>query len=514
MTQRTRLRPSGRTRAARYRSGKALRKKLPRSAQGRWKPPKNRPGVVDLIEESNRGRVKALLPIRMARMASSSFGFLRGAAANMACDLSTTPVTGLRVQLGGDAHVGNFGVFATPERDLVFDENDFDETLGGPWEFDLKRLATSLVLVGREGRFERRTVRRAVLEAVAAYRTEVHALAQMRYLDAWYVHLDLSEVARVLERQSERLLARETVRARGRTGFHAFPKLTDREKGAVRIRETPPFVEHYRSHPEEEAVRSLFSSYRSELPQDRRALFDRYRLVDVAENVVGVGSVGTRCSIGLFMGDDDLLDPLFLQAKEAVASVHERYLGPSPYRQHGERVVVGQRMIQEASDIFLGASAFGDRTYYVRQLRDMKIASDVMTLAPRSLLGQAQLCGAALGRAHARTGDAAALAGYLGEGEAIDRAVLEFAESVRPSDGGGSCRVPPGDPEGSPSRSRAPGLNRRVAPSPRNLRTAQTAPKAVFPTRRDLYVLDGGSQIAGSGRGVRAPWSGGADIRQ
>jgi uncharacterized protein (DUF2252 family) len=429
LTQRTLPRSTRRSRAARYRSGKALRKKLPRSSQGIWKPPKDRPGVVELIEEVNRGRVKALVPIRMSRMASSPFGFLRGAAAHMACDLSTTPVTGLRVQLGGDAHVGNFGVFATPERDLVFDENDFDETLEGPWEYDLKRLTTSLVLVGRQGRFDRRTVRRAVLGAVAAYRNEVHALAKMRYLDAWYVHLDLSEVARVLERESERLLAREAVEARERTGFHAYPKLTEREEGKVRIREARPFVVHYGSRSEEEAVRSVFRSYRSELPQDRRALFDRYHLVDVAQKVVGVGSVGTRCSVGLFLGDDDLLDPLFLQAKEAVASVHERYLGPSPYRQHGERVVVGQRMIQEASDIFLGAGAVGDRTFYVRQLRDMKVASDVMTLGPRSFLGQAQLCGAALGRAHARTGDAAAIAGYLGASEALDRAVLEFAES-------------------------------------------------------------------------------------
>jgi uncharacterized protein (DUF2252 family) len=377
----------------------------------------------------DRGKVRELLPIRYARMAASPFGFLRGAAGVMARDLAGTRSTGLRVQLVGDAHVGNFGLFATPERDQVFDANDFDETIAGPWEWDLKRLAASLLLVGRGNGLSRRSAREAGRTAARAYRTRLQALARMRYLDAWYSHLDLAEASREVGPQGLRLFRMELPVARQRTGFHAFPRLARVAGGRARIRDVAPLLHHFARPGDEAVVREAFRRYRSTLPVERCALLDRYRLVDVAQKVVGVGSVGMRCAIGLFLADTDVTEPLFLQVKEAVASVHEPYVGRSPYRSHAERVVVGQRLIQEASDIFLGWGRSDARDFYVRQLRDMKFASDLTTLGPKQLLGQAELCGAALARAHARTGDAAAIAGYLGQGEAFDQAIALFAEA-------------------------------------------------------------------------------------
>jgi uncharacterized protein (DUF2252 family) len=400
-----------------------------RSTQAVWDPPHDRTDPVDLLVTGNRGKVRELLPIRYARMAASPFGFLRGAAGIMAKDLADTPCTGLRVQLVGDAHVGNFGLFATPERDQVFDANDFDETIAGPWEWDLKRLATSLVLVGRGNQLPRGVVRDAGRTAARAYRTHLQALARMRYLDTWYSHLDLAEASHEVGPRGLRLLQKELPAARQRTGYHAFPRLVRVAGGRARIRDASPLLRHFPRPGDEAIVREAFRRYRSTLPAERCALFDRYRLVDVAQKVVGVGSVGMRCAIGLFLADPDVTDPLFLQVKEAVASVHEPFVGRSPYRNHAERVVVGQRLIQEASDIFLGWGPSGSRDFYVRQLRDMKFASDLTTLGPRQLLGQAELCGTALARAHARTGDAAAIAGYLGQGEAFDQAITRFAEA-------------------------------------------------------------------------------------
>ena len=418
----------GRSRAERYRAGRELRRQVRRSAQADWSPARDRADPIDLLRAADGGRVPALLPIRYARMASSPFAFLRGAAVVMARDLSTTRTTGLAVQLVGDAHPGNFGLFATPERDQVFDANDFDETTPGPWEWDVKRLASGLVLVARANRLSGKLGRAAARAAARAYRHRLEALAGMRYLDAWYAHLDLAGAAQEVGAIARRWLRRELPVARLRTGFHAFPRLARRTGAHVRIRDDPPLLRHFDRSGDEAAAREVFRSYRENLADDRRVLLDRYRLVDVAQKVVGVGSVGTRCSIGLFLADPDLEEPLFLQVKEARASVYERYLGRSPYRSHAERVVVGQRLVQEASDLFLGWGRAGPHDFYVRQLRDMKFASDLSSLGPRALLGLAELCGASLARAHARTGDAAAIAGYLGRGEGFDEAMVRFGE--------------------------------------------------------------------------------------
>jgi len=422
------LRRGSQDRAARFRAGRELRRRLRRSAQAAWGAPADRPDPVELLARGDRNRIPELLPIRYGRMLASPFGFLRGAARIMARDLAGLPVTGLNVQLVGDAHLANFGLFATPERDRVFDANDFDETTEGPWEWDLKRLGTSLVLVGRQNEFPAWVGREAVETAVRAYRSRVRAYARMAYLDVWYAHLDLAEASREVGRKAVRFLEAGLPRARERTSFHAFPKLATVRGHRARIRDAPPLIRHYASGASEAIVRNAFARYRAMLPVERQRLFDRYTLADVAQKVVGVGSVGTRCAIGLFLGDDDLLEPLFLQVKEADPSAYEPFLGLSPFANHAERVVVGQRLVQEASDIFLGWATAGGHDFYVRQLRDMKFASDVSTLGPSQLLGEAELCGAALARAHARTGDPAEIAGYLGGGTSMDAAVARFAE--------------------------------------------------------------------------------------
>jgi uncharacterized protein (DUF2252 family) len=362
-------------------------------------------------------------------MASSPFCFLRGSAGIMARDLVGTPVSGMHVQLAGDAHASNFGFFATPERDIVFDSIDFDETNSGPWEWDLKRLTTSLFLVSLDRGFPARAARKAARSAALSYRERMHAFAQMRYLDTWYVHLDKAEVVREIERKGQRLFRREAEKARERTEFHTFPKIATVKNGRARITDVPPLIMHYEDAQDDEAFRTVFENYRTTLPPERRMLLDRYHLEDIAQKVVGIGSVGTRCSVGLFLGDKDLLDPLFLQVKEAIPSAYEPFLGPSRYANHAERVVVGQRLIQHASDIFLGWGSSGSHDYYVRQLRDMKFAADFTALGAKALFVQAELCGAALARAHARTGDPAGIAGYLGEGEVFDEAIVEFAEA-------------------------------------------------------------------------------------
>jgi uncharacterized protein (DUF2252 family) len=417
------------TRAERYRAGKALRSKIPRSSHSVWVPPRDRPDIVNLLKASDGTRLANLLPIRYGRMAFSPFGFLRGAAVVMARDLTGTPVTGLHVQLAGDAHVSNFGFFATPERDQVFDSNDFDETIPGPWEWDLKRLSTSLVLVSRMRGFPDRVARKAAKLAARSYRNRMHSFAQMRYLETWYVHLDKSEVIKEIERKGQRLFREEAEKARERTEFHSFPKIAKITNGRALIRDVPPLIVHYQDPSEEAAIRTVFENYRTNLPKERRMLLDRYHLEDIAQKVVGIGSVGTRCAVGLFLGDQDLLDPIFLQVKEAIPSVYEPYLGPSPYANHAERVVVGQRLVQHASDIFLGWGSSGSHDFYVRQLHDMRFSADITALGPKALFGQAELCGAALARAHARTGDPAFIAGYLGEGNAFDDAMVGFAEA-------------------------------------------------------------------------------------
>lgn len=409
--------------------GKSLRSKVPRSSHASWKLPKDRPDPIDLLIRGDAHRLSRLLPIRYGRMALSPFHFLRGAAAVMAHDLSSTPITGLRAQLGGDAHLSNFGIFATPERNLVFDMNDFDETLPGPWEWDVKRLTTSIILAGRFRAFPPGLVERSARLAVRAYRQAMQNYASMRFLDLWYSRIDVAPAAGTLRRWSARLLQGEEAAARRRTGLHVFPRLTTPSRGHYRIRDDPPLIIHFRNSADAEASRAFFSDYLRTLPPERRALVERYHVEDVAQKVVGVGSVGTVCSIVLLMGDKDVEDPLLLQVKEADASVLEPYAGASPFSNHAQRVVTGQHLIQQASDIFLGWSSLRGRDFYVRQLRDMKMCTDLTEVGPKALKGQAELCGAALAHAHARTSYSSAISGYLGSGSAFDEAVVRFAKA-------------------------------------------------------------------------------------
>jgi uncharacterized protein (DUF2252 family) len=410
-------------------AGKELRERVPRSGHAYWSPSRDRPDPIDLLVAADRTRIPTLLPIRYARMALSPFAFLRGAATVMAHDLSSTPITGLRVQLCGDAHVANFGFFATPERDQVFDLNDFDETLPGPWEWDVKRLATSLVVAARQNRYSRTVARQASRAAVRVYRKMMAEFAGMRYLDTWYFHLDRESQSTLAGRAPRKLIERALTKAHRKTSLHAFPKMTVTRGGNARIRDAPPLIEHSKDPTAFEESRSFYDRYLSTLPPERRMLLERYHIEDVAQKVVGVGSVGLSCSVLLLLGDTDVEDPLFLQLKQATASALEPVLEPSEFSNHAERVVVGQHMIQEASDIFLGWSRLRSRDFYVRQLRDMKFSFDISTLGPRELIGQAELCGTALARAHARTGDPARISGYLGSGGVFDEAVTRFAEA-------------------------------------------------------------------------------------
>ena len=402
---------------------------MPRSLQAVFEPSRDRPEPVELLLESDRRREARLLPIRYARMAHSPFEFLRGSAVLMTHDLAGGPTTGFRVQLCGDAHLNNFGILATPERNAVFDVNDFDETLPGPWEWDVKRLATSIVVAAREHRFARSTGRRAVRRTVRTYREAMLRYASMRFVDVWYDHLDRDQIDRHVSRLARREVGLDVQRARRRTAIEAFPRLARRTGRGYRIRDDPPLIVHYPPSDAHDRMTHLYERYLRSLPDERRSLLDHYSVVDVAQKVVGVGSVGTACSVLLLLGDPDVEDPVFLQSKQALPSALERYLGRSPYPNHAERVVVGQRLIQEASDIFLGWSRLRSEDFYVRQLRDMKFSPDVADATPRSLVGKGELCGAALARAHARTGDAPAIAGYLGTKDVFDEAVVRYAEA-------------------------------------------------------------------------------------
>jgi uncharacterized protein (DUF2252 family) len=400
------------SRKARYERGRSLREKVPRSSHAVWDPPRNRRDPVDIVEESNLARVPRLVPIRYGRMSLSPFTFLRGTAGLMASDLAHTPSTGLRVQLGGDAHLSNFGVFGTPERELVFDLNDFDETLPGPWEWDLKRLATSLVVAAQHNAFSPKKANRAALGAVRAYRMAMTRYARESYLGVWHSHLDLPKLAR-----------------EAHTSLHAFPKLVRPARGGYLIRDEPPLIVHYPDQQETETIHALYERYLASLPPERRMLLDRYHPVDVAQKVVGVGSVGTVCSVLLLLGDPKPLDPLILQLKQALPSALEPYAGASAFPNHAVRVVTGQRLIQEASDVFLGWSSLRDQDFYVRELWDFKSSVDATLMGPKALAGHGAFCGWALARAHARTGDPAAIAGYLGSSDAFDEAIASFARA-------------------------------------------------------------------------------------
>jgi uncharacterized protein (DUF2252 family) len=392
-----------------------------------WKPPAPRRDPILVLEEQEEGRIAELLPIRHRRMMDSPLSFFRGAAAVMAEDLAGTPATGLLVQACGDAHLLNFGIFATPERRLAFDVNDFDETLPATFEWDVKRLAASVLLAGRERGFTVEQCEQAAQAAAQSYRSETDACSRTPYLDVWYSRLDVAELMAVMRKAESRRLEQQVVRkARHATSLGALDKLTRVIDGRRRIVDAPPLIEHLPSPARGAQAPAVVRRYRSSLPDDRRVLLDRYRIVDWARKVVGVGSVGTDDAIVLALGDSEK-DPLFLQVKEARASVLERFAGRSRYPSHGQRVVWGQRIMQAASDIFLGWTRLGERDYYVRQLRDMKGSIAIEKLLSQELADYARTCGAALGRAHARSGDAVAIAGYLGGGDNFDRAIARFA---------------------------------------------------------------------------------------
>jgi len=419
--------------AERRSQGRSLRDSVLRESQGAWNPTKDRHDPVEITIESEKGRLPELVPIRHERMSQSAFGFLRGSAAVMAADLARTPNSGINVQLCGDCHLLNFGGFATPERNQIFDIHDFDETARGPWEWDLKRLAASIVVAGRHIGLSESDSVRAARAAARGYRERMAEYSRMRVLDVWYDKIDLIAVLEeapneeVRERVKKRI---EKARAQS-VAEHDFPKLVERQGTTTLIKDNPPLIYHLRSARKQAeysgALDQAIADYRESLSEQHRVLFDRFRYRDMAIKVVGVGSVGTICMVGLFMASDE--DPLFLQAKEARASVLEPYVGKSPYKNHGQRVVAGRRLMQAASDIFLGYTRgkILGRDCYVRQLHDMKIKVMLEGMEPSVFRAYSKLCGQGLARAHARSGDVAVISGYMGSSDVFDDAIVEFS---------------------------------------------------------------------------------------
>ena len=433
------------TRAERAARGKAARAEIPRSVHAQIEFAHDRDPIA-LLEAQAATRVPELVPIRYGRMLASPFAFYRGGALIMAADLARTPTSGLRVQLCGDAHLSNFGVFGSPERNLVFDINDFDETAPGPWEWDVKRLAASFAIGGRENGFSSKERRAVVLDTVRSYREAMTAFSQMRNLDVWYSHLSAEQAfaeftAGVKPKELKRAEA-NIEKSRTKDSMHAYEKLTHVVDGVPRIISDPPLIvpieELVPQHVEREAIQeevlNLVRSYRRTLETDRRHLLEQFRFVDLARKVVGVGSVGTRAWIALFLGTDDR-DPLFLQIKEAQPSVLEQFVGKSEYKNNGRRVVAGQRLMQATSDIFLGWQHISsgidgrERDFFVRQLKDWKGSFAFEAAAPAGAAAYGKACGWTLARAHARSGERIAIASYLGKSGRFDEAIAAFAET-------------------------------------------------------------------------------------
>ncbi len=419
----------GLLREARAREGKALRRRVPRSAHSNWAVQTRRRDPIEILRESDGGRIPTLIPIRYARMLQSPFAFLRGSASVMAFDLGQTQATGIRVQACGDCHLMNFGAFATPERHVIFDINDFDETLPAPWEWDVKRLAASIMVAGRYRGFGERQCSEAVLRAMRAYREHLFEYATWPELQVWYARIDAEQMVARASRAKPLLPGADSnARAAANMSARLLPKLTEIVGGKRRIKDEPPLLYHPRhDRAFSRQVRAAIQRYRRSLPAERRVLVERYEVIDVAMKVVGVGSVGTFCAVALLQADVD--DPLFLQLKQARPSVLEPYAGRSAYRNQGERVVVGQRLMQSASDMFLGWATIGKPPvdFYFRQLRDMKVSVNLDTLPLASFIKYAGYCGWAAARAHAKTGDAAQISGYLGRSDAFDEALKRFA---------------------------------------------------------------------------------------
>jgi len=414
-------------RAERLATGKALRARVPRESHSEWKAPRKGRDPIAILDASNRGRLQELVPIRYGRMVRTPFTFLRGSAALMARDLATLPSAGIDVQACGDCHLLNFGAFATPERNLVFDLNDFDETLPAPWEWDLKRLVVSFQIAARDNRQPDAAGRRAVLECVRAYREHLRECSKMRPLEVWYKRMDAKTLIDAAPSAGERKFRQQIARrARERVLENLFPKITTLVDGRHRIVDQPPILFHVAEPDFAERVEEGLADYRKTLSDDRRVLLGRYRLEDCALKVVGIGSVGTRCYIGLMFSEDG--HPLILQFKEAVRSVLEPYAGRSVHDNQGQRVVAGQRLMQSSSDIFLGwVRGRHGYDFYVRQLRDMKMSMPVDGFTPAQLKLYARMCGWTLARAHAKSGDAATISGYLGKSDVFDRALCTFA---------------------------------------------------------------------------------------
>lgn len=418
------------TRAERLARGKALRQKTPRSTHAHWEPAPNRLAPVALLEASNQGRLPELIPIRHGRMLASPFAFFRGSAAAMAFDLAATPTSGIHLQLCGDCHLMNFGGFATPERHFIFDLTDFDETLPGPWEWDVKRLAASVVLAGRSVGISKRNCQEAALACLRSYRRRMSELAALDTLDVWYARVDGQALLDVIgDRGSNNRKTPGDQVAHAHAAEHWIPRIIEEVDGGQRFRDNPPLIYHPPHGDEFQSdVRRFLAHYRETLQDDRRKLLSRYELVDLAMKVVGVGSVGMRCAILLMTAGNH--DTLILQYKEAGPSVLEPFAGKSRFRTHGHRVVCGQRLLQSASDLFLGWSTDEEkRDFYFRQLRDLKTSVRIDRMSASQLIDYAELCGWALARAHAKSGDPALISGYLGRGDAFDQAVAAFAHS-------------------------------------------------------------------------------------
>lgn len=413
-------------------NGKALRRAVPRESHAEWKPGKNRPDPLKLLAASNEGRQKHLVPLRLGRMAASPFAFLRGAACVMAADLSTLPISGIPVTIDGDAHLNNFGFYGTPQREVVFDLNDFDEAITGPWEWDLKRLVASVNVAGRQNGLNRRERAAGVMRAVEGYRFNAKRMQNMGVLEVWYLHAypgRENPIAKI-DPKSRAVFSKTLAKALQTDNRTLLPKVAERGKnGSWEFREDPPILTRVKASTKA-AVLDCLNRYSNSLSRERRFMLSRYHLADVAHRVVGVGSVGTRAYLALLFGNGED-DPLFLQVKESVQAAHAPYLPPLPEEFHhqGKRVVMGQRSLQASSDPMLGHAEMDGREYMVRQMKNLKASIPVEWLTGASFNFYAWACGAILARAHARTGDSARIAGYCGKSRVLDEALAEWAES-------------------------------------------------------------------------------------
>jgi uncharacterized protein (DUF2252 family) len=416
------------TRAERRKQGKALRERCSRSSQGEWQPRSKSQDIIKLLEESDADRIPGLIPLKYQRMSVSPFTFFRGSAIIQARDLATAKVSGITVQACGDCHLANFGAFASPERTFIFDINDFDETYPGSWEWDIKRLGASLILAARDCGFSKGNANEAVHAAASAYREHMAEYAEMTLLERYYAAVTVEAIQQYFRKDADMLdrVLKKQKKAHSETSEAVAPKLTTVENGQTVIKDNPPVLYHIQGFTKafEKQREEFTKKYKHSLQADRRLLYENYRYQDVVVKVVGVGSVGTRCMVSLLSHDDD---PLFLQVKEARRSVLEPPHGKSRYANQGYRVVEGQRLMQAASDIFLGWSSTKHHDYYLRQLRDMKVSAEIETFKPSTLVGYATLCGWTLARAHAKTGSAVMIAGYLGSSETFDDALAKYS---------------------------------------------------------------------------------------